>query len=101
MDIEKQPNEPGDMWFGDPGDFLEQDLSNEYRRDWADQRPPLWVMLPNNTPFLIDCALPDGHGWTVTGEPPNLTVHPSINRYASATTPGWHGWLRDGVLTPA
>ncbi len=34
--------------------------------------------------------------WTVTGEPPNITVSPSI--YFPHEPGGWHGWLRDGVL---
>lgn len=32
-------------------------------------------------------------GWTVTGDLPNVTVHPSIDVHGR-----WHGWLRDGVL---
>lgn len=100
VDPDKHPNEPGDMWYGDEGDLLRSDLSNEYHRDWADKRPPLWVQLPNNTPFLIDCALPDGHGWIVTGEPPNITVSPSLDINPDFVD-GWHGWLREGTLTPA
>ena len=33
--------------------------------------------------------------WTRTGEPPNITVTPSI------LTPRYHGWLRNGWLEPA
>lgn len=36
-----------------------------------------------------------GPGWHRTGEPPNITVTPSI------LTPRYHGWLRGGELTPA
>ncbi len=34
--------------------------------------------------------------WQVTGDPPIITVHPSIN------VPGiWHGYIRDGELVEA
>ncbi len=36
-----------------------------------------------------------GPQWDVTGEPPNITVSPSINVIGI-----WHGWIRDGVLVP-
>ena len=36
-----------------------------------------------------------GPGWTRTGIPPRITVSPSILQ------PGYHGWLRDGVLEKA
>jgi hypothetical protein len=38
---------------------------------------------------------PWGPGWRRTGEPPHLTVNPSINM------PGFHGWLKNGILLPA
>ena len=34
------------------------------------------------------------HGWSVTGEPPRITAHPSINAVGD-----YHGWLVDGVLS--
>lgn len=37
---------------------------------------------------------PVGLGWTRTGEPPRITVTPSI------VLPGYHAWLRDGSLIP-
>ena len=82
--------EPGDMWFA-PG----YDLSDEYRRDHADTRQPLWVCLPGRVWFCVDSnATSGGGGWRVTGEPPRITVDPSINCIGV-----YHGWLRDGVLT--
>ena len=42
----------------------------------------------------MDGRLPDGAGWTITGEPPHLTAHPSINVIGA-----YHGWLKDGVLS--
>jgi hypothetical protein len=81
-------------------------------------RPPLIVMLPGKLYFLIDsqcysgdcvtcgkkrrkCKCGDAHkpkgyydGWKVTGVPPKITVHPSINFEDS-----YHGWLKDGVIS--
>lgn len=75
-------------------------LSVEYDRDWRGKREPIIVCLPNGAGvFCVDqCATGDEarrtrKGWTVTGEPPNLTVHPSIDAGAR-----FHGWLKDGVL---
>jgi hypothetical protein len=59
----------------------------------------LVVILPDRTPWCIDgCAHPPGQppvmpAWTRTGTPPNVSASPSI------LTPGYHGWLKDGVLT--
>jgi len=70
--------QPGDMW-SDHG-------------CWA-------VVLPNRTVWYSGIASADGSYWTVTGEAPNLTVHPSIND----TDPNrpWHGWVRAGELVDA
>jgi hypothetical protein len=35
-----------------------------------------------------------GPMWEVTGEPPNITVNPSID------SPNWHGWIRNGICEP-
>lgn len=59
----------------------------------------LTVILPDKTPWTIDgYASPEGqprvpHAWTRTGTPPKVSASPSI------LTKGYHGWLRDGVLT--
>ncbi len=71
-------------------------MSAEYRRDWADRRPPLYVCLPSGAYFCVDRkddAAGDA-GWTVTGDPPRITVRPSINHMGC-----YHGWLTDGVLS--
>lgn len=67
--------QPGDMW-----------RDNEC---WA-------VVLPNRTVWYSGIAAADGSYWTVTGEAPNLTVHPSINDTDPAAP--WHGWITDGML---
>ena len=69
---------PGDMWFE--------------HECWA-------VVLPNMTVWYSGIASADGSYWTVTGEAPNLTVHPSIDD-RDPNRP-WHGWIRDGVLVDA
>jgi len=107
---DKRDKEPGDMWFsditGEDGNFYceEGRLSDEYVRDHMANRKPLIVMIPARAgdsvypyPFGIDTSTSEGtrrHGWTVSGEPPNITVHPSIH------LPGhYHGWLQNGVLS--
>ena len=75
-------------------------LSVQYFRDHAGKRHALWVRLPDGHDFCLDSACydhgrdPNGNGWTVTGEAPNITVSPSINCIGS-----YHGWLQNGVLS--
>lgn len=38
--------------------------------------------------------------WEVSGMPPKLTVHPSINAGDGPGPGNWHGWIKDGALTP-
>jgi hypothetical protein len=68
---------PGDMWPA---------------HGWA-------IVLPNRTVWYSGIAAEDGSFWTVTGEAPNLTVHPSIDD-RDPNRP-WHGWIRNGELVPA
>lgn len=75
--------------------------SAHYRRDWAGKRNILTICLPSNPDFIgystwsPDCTESDGGGgWRVTGEPPNITCHPSINAIDS-----YHGWVKNGQLT--
>lgn len=96
--------QPGDMWFygrdlWEQGrEALEvrwQNLSPEYWATNFAHRPPLFVMLPNGDPWQVDSiASRSGDGWTVTGDPPAITVHPSIHLIGY-----WHGWLQNGVLS--
>jgi hypothetical protein len=100
---EHQPErpQPGDMWpepaWLNPAARVS--LSPEYFRDHADKRPPLMVCLPNGTFWCID-TVPSkgGSGWNVSGEPPYITVSPSI--YNAPGTPcAYHGFLTNGVLS--
>lgn len=97
----EQPK-PGDMWYA-PW-YIKEDgspsglLSPEFVRDWLGKRPPLVVCLPNGEGLMVDSRYIKGgqvqdHGWTVTGEAPNITVSPSINAVGR-----YHGWLQNGVL---
>jgi hypothetical protein len=52
------------------------------------------VRLPDHTDWLIDGPARGGGHWARTGEAPLLTARPSI------LTPGYHGWLTNGVLAP-
>lgn len=99
------PVRPGDCWpepsllFSGPEGGPSLCLSGRYRRDWMNKRPPLMVMLPDMTRFCVDSRARVagnyvGEGWTVTGEPPLITVMPSINIPGS-----YHGYIRAGVIT--
>lgn len=59
--------------------------------------PHLEVMTPAGL-VCLDCPETDPPylKWTRTGEPPLVTVTPSLN----VNNELWHGWLTDGILTP-
>lgn len=43
-----------------------------------------------------------GKGWEVTGDAPAITVSPSIHIRPGRGAPGeWHGFIRNGEVTPA
>lgn len=86
---------------GTPGEYSLRRLppGAMYDATWLDQhRGPdgrsLILMLPDGRPWHIDGGSTNGNGWTRTGTVPRITARPSI------LTPGYHGWLTDGVLTP-
>jgi hypothetical protein len=69
--------------------FTQLVLSREYMSDWFGRRPPLILALPGASGarlswFCIDQRVGDQStglspsGWTVTGEPPLITVTPAI-----------------------
>lgn len=75
--------------------FIDNVLSPEYKRDWLGKRPPLLVILPCGHGWNVDARASGGdRGWTVTGEPPDLTATPSIDCVGC-----FHGWLRNGVIS--
>ena len=59
--------------------------------------PYLWVMVPDGGgAWCIDGSSDNGPGWDRVGEPPNVTVTPSI-----LCTGKYHGWLMDGEFNVA
>lgn len=76
---------------------------SDYYKQHNSHRPLLFVWLPGRTLFCVDskCWKTDVAGgkieyyggWAVTGDAPNITVHPSINVGGS-----YHGWLQNGVI---
>lgn len=92
MDLEHQPK-----WcmFTHPehGPIIQAQVAPEHR----DKRPVV-VVLPNGVPWCIHAGTSRaGSGWRVVGEPPRLTVAPSIDMRGGGAT-AWHGWIRDGML---
>lgn len=54
----------------------------------------LVVVLPDRTHWLVDTVREGRRIWARTGAPPRVTATPSIK------TKGYHGNLREGVLSP-
>lgn len=78
-DGEKLKFKPGDMW-----------RAPSMNDGWA-------IVLPNMTIWYTTQTVADGTTWDVSGDPPNITVNPSIND--PNPTNGWHGWIKEGVIT--
>jgi len=59
--------------------------------------PHLGVMTPAGL-VCLDCPEtdPPHRKWARTGEPPNVSVTPSLN----VNKEQWHGFLTDGMLVP-
>lgn len=100
---ETRPEQPqvGDMWpapwlvrDGDGRSFFLSDAYLAARKAGTVTRMPLIVRLPGGTDFCVDGPASGGGGWNVTGEPPAVTLTPSINVVGS-----YHGWITNGVIT--
>lgn len=62
----------------------------------------LCVKLPTGHDWFIDAPSHNGPGWTRTGEPPAITVQPSICVPGKEGGPDiYHGFLTNGVFVPA
>lgn len=73
-------------------------VSPQYLAQHANRRPPLAVELPCGH-FCIDSVtmndgVPGDSGWAVCGDPPNVTLAPSVNIKG-----GWHGFIQNGVIS--
>lgn len=76
-------------------------LSAEYERERRFVRPPLLVFLPGVGWWCVDSAysergqpVPSQASWSVTGDPPAVTLSPSVDLHGL-----YHGWIRDGVIS--
>lgn len=104
----------GDCWLHTPEDkalWLEHTAGNYYKEKNS-HRLPCYVCLPDSTFFCVDSRAshdPERKGWTVSGEPPNITVSPSI-KIDSKRPKGnggsgewedytcYHGFIENGIL---
>ena len=107
---EERPERPeiGDCWLAPwlvavetgPCTGMLSDACLAQRAAGAMVRPPIVVRLPGGMDFCVDgpcygdgARLP-ASGWLVTGEPPDLTLEPSIDIRGT-----YHGWIKAGVIT--
>jgi hypothetical protein len=83
-------DDPGAMW-------RQPDLDRDAREAWV-------IVLPNRAGIWWTTYLADGpeggRMWNVTGEPPSITVTPSINAGDGPGPHNWHGHITNGVMTP-
>lgn len=91
-DIDPYWPEIGTLWYVQPGKVAEERLSDDHKRNRSG-RPTLWIRIPGG-PFCLDMRTQDGAQWSRTGEPPRITVAPSINEVGV-----FHGFIRDGLIT--
>lgn len=88
---------PGDMWFAPWIEDEHDDLSPQYKRHWSGKRPPLFVKLPNGRIWCVDFTSSEKYrSWIVHGDPPKITVYPSVN---SPGPHGYHGLLICGFFS--
>jgi hypothetical protein len=101
----------GDMWFHselfrDAAGYLDWPFMmsksprlSDFYKQHNTRREPVLVWMPCKEVFCVDgmCWNHDRvfyEGWEVTGEPPLITVSPSINILGA-----YHGWIRDGIIS--
>lgn len=78
-----------------PGTMIRADWYDDY----AGKPGKSWlVALPDGGDWITTQQATGGGYWDVTGEPPLITVSPSIWHNSPN---GWHGWIRNGVLEAA
>lgn len=92
LDLERDhPNEQGGR--------IESRLSPQYRSEFAGKRLPMVVFMPGGRYLCIDSRFTNrdgyyGDGWRVTGDPPRVTLRPSVNLVGD-----YHGYITDGVIS--
>jgi hypothetical protein len=85
-----------DWWTAKPGDMWPCPTAGEMHA--VEGRAPCWIIrLPDRAwVWHTNERATDAGYWTITGEPPNITVTPSINVGPEI----WHGFITNGYLTP-
>lgn len=82
----------GTMWYVQAGKVPTDRLSVDHVLHRNGQ-PTLWVRIPGG-PFCLDMCTREWATWIRMGDPPRITVSPSINEVGI-----WHGYIRDGMIT--
>ena len=82
-----------------PGDIFR----HRFTLDDGSEQIAWYVVLPQGGLFDIH-SKSDSGGWNVQGEPPNVTLTPSILRHevtggGRVIVPGWHGYITNGIMT--
>lgn len=102
---------PGTAWYNpwyfdptDPEDFqiianekklgVKSLMSQHYWNDWAHLRPPITIICPDGSLWMIDQKSTNGTGWIITGTIDNLSASPSI------VVSGYHGYLQNHAFSP-
>lgn len=102
--------QPGAMFYADDERIAaakrDGSLSDRYLREIEQIRKPIIVVLPSRNAdrrirtFCVDEKAYNrekgwhGAGWNPVGEPPKLTLSPSINAEGD-----YHGFLQNGILS--
>lgn len=83
-----------------PGALFWRHHERDLERDTSPRPMPHLAFYSPAGLVCLDCPAsppdPPGSYWTRTGDPPNITVSPSIN--VSEDT--WHGFIQNGTWTP-
>lgn len=80
----------GAMWYAP---WLTGMRASPVHKDQRGNGPHLCLKTPSGD-WDIDAPSLNGNGWDRSGTPPAVTANPSI-----LFTGGYHGWLREGILT--
>lgn len=83
--VERPPHdadaEPGTMWRWQEGETSDREC-------WV-------IVLPNGLTWTTTSNY-QGKPWILTGQPPEITVRPSIYDHSAGRE--WHGWITNGHM---
>lgn len=96
-------DEPKEVGYWDRAELPVGSMWRVPSRDEPDRE--CWcIVLPNMAGLWHTTERdPEGRQWSVSGEPPHLTVTPSINaevHFMDGRVGGWHGFITNGEMTP-